>query len=526
MNRSQFEDFEEWAEINSANELPVLVLPGGAVTITESAASLFRLMAPTKRVFVRGGAVVTLALRDDGLNELKILHPAAARSLFEKFARLFAWRKGGKNEDVLKPVNCPSETAEALLNTEEAFTILPRIRGLINCPVIREVGGRVSVAGPGYDEATGLMITGGEMPPEVPISEAVAKLLGLLEEFDFQTDGDRARAVASLITPALKAGGFLRGRAPADVAEADKSQSGKTYRQKIIAAIYNERVSLVTSRQGGVGSVDESLNQALVAGRPFIQFDNFRGKFMSAHLESFMTADGLFSCRVPHRSEVTVPVDHYFIFLTSNGVDTTRDFANRSNIIRIRKRPPGFAFRKYQEGDLLDHIRKHQPFYLGCVAAVLGHWQAQGKPVTEETRHDFREWVQMLDWITQNIFKTAPIMTGHQQAQERVSNPALIWLRSLIHAINTSGELNHALTATEITAICESSGIGIPGLPSGADEAKAKKVIGTVMAKLFQEQDTLECDGFVIVREEKYVAREHSGEGGGFKSKTYTVTKP
>jgi hypothetical protein len=197
MNRSQFEDFEEWAEINSANELPVLVLPGGAVTITESAASLFRLMAPTKRVFVRGGAVVTLALRDDGLNDLKILHPAAARSLFEKFARLFAWRKGGKNEDVLKPVNCPSETAEALLNTEEAFTILPRIRGLINCPVIREVGGQVSVAGPGYDEATGLMITGGEMPPEVPISEAVAKLLGLLEEFDFQTDGDRARAVAS-----------------------------------------------------------------------------------------------------------------------------------------------------------------------------------------------------------------------------------------------------------------------------------------------------------------------------------------
>ena len=115
-----------------------------------------------------------------------------------------------------------------------------------------------------------------------------------MAEFDFQTEGDKARAVASLISPALRTGGFLKGRVPADVAEADQSQSGKTYRQKLIAALYNERVSLVTNREGGVGSIDESLNQQLVAGRPFIQFDNFRGRFASAHLEAFLTADGAF----------------------------------------------------------------------------------------------------------------------------------------------------------------------------------------------------------------------------------------
>src|SRR5205814_1161233 len=162
---------------------------------------------------------------------------------------------------------------------------------LMNCPVMREVDGKLSVAGPGYDEKTRLFVTGGEVPPELELGEALAGLESLFAEFEFQSKGDRARAFASLISPALRAGGLITGRVPADVAEADQSQSGKTYRQKVMAAVYGERLSLVTDRRGGVGSIDESLSQALVAGRPFIQFDNFRGRFESKHLEAFMTAE-------------------------------------------------------------------------------------------------------------------------------------------------------------------------------------------------------------------------------------------
>lgn len=370
-----------------------------------------------------------------------------------------------------------------------------------------------------------MLVTGGDLPPEVEFTLAVRMLLKLLQDFDFQSEGDKARAVGSLVAPALKAGGFLKGRVPADVAEADQSQSGKTYRQKVIAAIYNERLSLVTSREGGVGSIDESLNQQLVAGRPFIQFDNFRGRFESAHLEAFLTAEGAFPCRVPHRGEVTVPADGYFVFLTSNGVDTTRDFANRSSIVRIRKRSAGYVFHKYVEGDLLAHVRENQSFYLGCVHAVIRHWHSQGKPRTEENRHDFREWVQVLDWIVQNAFSMVPMMDGHRQAQERVSNPALIWLRSIALAMEQAGELNRAFTATEVFQLCEENDIAIPSLRPGADEDKGKKAIGTIMGKLFRENETLEVDAYRVTREEKYVARDDSAVGGNFKSKTYTVTK-
>ena len=516
---------DEYLGSAEQSELPFVILPSGDVTISACAEKLFNLIAPTKKLFVRGGAVMTLVKRDDGLLALEIMRPSAARSFFEKFARLMAWRQAEGNRPVLKPVNCPQDMADALLQSEEAAALLPRVQGLINCPVLREVGGMLSVAGVGYDEHTQLLVTGGGAPSEVSLEQAVEDLLALFAEFDFQTPGDQARAIASLITVGLKTGGFLKGRVPADVAEADQSQSGKTYRQKIIAAVYNEKVSLVTSRTGGVGSTDESLNQQLIAGRPFIQFDNFRGRFDSAHLEAFLTAEGSFPCRVPHRGEVTVQPENYFIFLTSNGVDTTRDLANRSNIIRILKKPPGFAYTKYEEGDLLSRVRHWQPYYLGCVFAVIREWYAQGKPTTGETRHDFREWVQIVDWICQHIFRTVPVMDGHQQAQQRVSNPAQVWLRSLALAVNETGELNRPLTATDINAICESADITIPGLRPGSDDDKAKKVIGMVMAKLFREGNVVEVDQFLVNRNETSVARGDSSSGGSFKSKTYTVTK-
>ena len=50
--------------------------------------------------------------------------------------------------------------------------------------------------------------------------------------------------------------------------------------------------------------------------------------------------------------------------------------------------------------------------------------------------------------------------------------------------------------------------------------------LGTIMAKLFRDQDTLEVDGFNVVREERYLPRDHHTEGGSFKSKTYTITRP
>ena len=116
-------------------------------------------------------------------------------------------------------------------------------------------------------------------------------------------------------------------------------------------------------------------------------------------------------------------------------------------------------------------------------------------------------------------------MDGHQEAQERVSNPALVWLRRLVLALVEAGELDRALIATDLHGVCDGAGIEIPGLRLGSDEDKGKKVIGSVMAKLFRNEDTVEVDGFRVTREERYLNRDNASDGGNFKSKTYTVTR-
>src|SRR5438067_11374824 len=129
----------------------------------------------------------------------------------------------------------------------------------------------------------------------------------------------------------------------------------------------------------------------------------------SAHLEAFLTAEGSFPARVPYRSEVQIDPDRFFILLSSNGVEATRDMANRSSIIRIRKRE-SFTYSDFSEGDLLSHIRANQSYYQGCVFAVIREWYRAGRPKSCELRHDFRGWFQALDWIVQNPFRAAPLM--------------------------------------------------------------------------------------------------------------------
>jgi hypothetical protein len=495
----------------------LLVLPSGIQTITDTAGELFPRIAAARALYLRGGVPMRLVKDQQDALTLEEMRPAAFRSSIERYGRLVAWRVGEGNKPVLKPVCLPEEMARALLESEAARKHLPRIVGLINCPLIVGDG---EIVGPGYHEGTQMLVTGGTLPPVVELAEAVNALLDVLSEFDFQTPGDKSRALAALLTPALKLGEHLRGNVPADVAEADKSQSGKTYRQKIVAAFYGERVAVVSCKSGGVGSVDESLSAQLVAGHPFIQLDNFRGKFDSPHVEALLTAEKTFPARVPHCREVEVDPSRFFVLLTSNGVETTRDFANRAAIVRIRKRQ-GFAFRVYPEGDLLEHVRALQPYFLGCVFAIVREWIRQGRQRTTETRHDFREWAQTLDWIAQNILQQAPLMDGHQAAQERVSNPALTFLRKLALAVVSQGRASEALIASELFEITEAEGIDIPGLTEHPEEDRAKRQIGVIMARVFKDTGHVEVDGFTVERKVETVKRE---TGGNFESKSYTFT--
>jgi hypothetical protein len=488
-----------------------VILPGGKVTFTASARALYRRAAKTETLFFRGGTVQRVR---DG--KLQVVKPDAARSVFEDYAQFWAWRVGKDEVPVLKETVMPQQTAAAILACDEAWKVLPKITGLCSCPLIVADG---EIVGKGYHAPTGLFITDGEAPPEMELTEAIKLLRELVEEFDFQSLGDRSRALASFHTPALKMGGHLKRNIPADVAEANKSQSGKTYRQRLIAAAYGENPSMVAFKGGGVGHADESLAAQLVAGRPFVQFDNFRGKFDSPYTEALLTAEKSFPVRLPFTPEVMIDPSRFVIMLSSNGVDTTRDFANRSSIVRNRKKAEGFKFTKYKEGDLLEHVRADPALYLGAIFRVVKEWIAKGRLTTDETRHDFREWCQTLDWIVQNILEEAPLMDGHLEAQVRVSNPDLTFLRKIALAIADQNLLGEFLMASQLYEIAESAAIEVPGLRGESDEGNGKRVIGVIMGRIFKDAATVRVDEFDVTRDEYEVPRD--GDAGGYTARRY-----
>lgn len=493
----------------------IVILPSGGVTISESARGIFERVAPRQSMFWRGGALVEL-VQDCGFDQLDIVKPEAFRSRVERHCSVFAWRSNGEGEPVLKPTIIPRDTAAALMATMEARTMLPHVSSVLRCPVIVESGpGEVSIFGRGYhDDLGGVLIVAGEEPMRVELHQAVKALKWLVDEFHFQSEGDRSRALAAFITPALRFGGLLHGNIPIDVAEADQSQAGKGFRHDLVTSLYNDPAYFVTARQGGVGSVDESFSAALIAGRPFINLDNFRGKMDSQHLEAFMTCPTLFPARIPHKGEVMIDPKRFMLQMSSNGVEATRDLINRASICRIRKRP-GYSYR-----DTLGELKSRQSFYLSCVFSVVSEWIAQGKQRTNDTRHDFREWSQTLDWIVQNILSCAPLMDGHQSAQERASNPGLSWLRSVALALERDTRLGESMMAGELAEVCDQHCVDIPGDPKNEDESK--KQIGRIFSRIFKEASQVEIDGFTVSRE---ITQRSRLEGGSIEQKSYKFQK-
>lgn len=440
-----------------------------------------------------GDAIMEL---DKKKGQLSVMNAAKLRSRLDGYGN---WVQHYIRHDkglLLKPKRCSHDIAAVLMHTSEISETLPEIRVVTDAPVITEGG----ILKKGYHD-NGVLVRGGSVK-YVPLADAVVALLNLFRDFDFQSPSDKSRAVAMLITPALKVGELLTDPTPADVAEADQSQSGKTFRQEVVRMIYGEKAHLITKKTGGVGSLDESIGAGLMSGKQFLSFDNMRGLLDSQFLEAIITWMEAVSVRVPHKGEFNVDARSVTVQMSSNGVETTRDMANRSCIVRIRKQKPDYQWHQWPEGSLKQHVITKQSFYLGCVFAVVEAWIHKGMPRTNTTDHDFRVWGQTLDWMVQEIFGQAPLLDGHINIQRRVSEPHMNWLRSVCMAAHKTLQLETPLQAGYIADICEDEAIDWPNSRTPRDSGAATLYVGRILGKLFSDADTdhIEIDDYKVTR--------------------------
>lgn len=521
----QFDELEQFGRENldplPQDQRPIIYVPGGGVSIRDTARCIYECAANQGTLYYHNGSIVRLIHSHHGAGmEMQVLKPAAARSEFEKYGRLMS--KGEKKD---RDATLSESDAKALLESDVAAESLPKLKAVLDTPLPILRDGKVEVLVPGYNEREQYFVTGGAIREPDSLEDAVTIIKSLLLDFNFETESDESRAIAFMLTPALKLGGFITGSTPFDVIEANESQTGKGYLANLRTSLYGQSPISISQQKGGVGSLDERLASSLLKGKPFILIDNYRGELNSQNLESLITNKGLFSVRVPHFGEQYIDGTVFFIAVTSNGMNTTEDLANRSSFIRLVK-VPDQEFAAVNDQSIDEFVASKRPLYLGAITKVIRHWVEQGMPRTAEKRHSFHSWAQPLDWIVQNIFELPPLIDGNQEAQERMQNPGLTFARLLAIEIEKANGLGIPYKAAELAEICVQNGVEIPGVgqKQGFDPlAEHFKRIGTLLGTAFGTANELTVAPYRITRQ---VERTKNFSANPQENKTYVFTKP
>lgn len=520
---SQIQSLQQFASdalnIPPASTKPQVRLPGNGVQISDTASTLYELAAAHEGLFYSNGTVVKL-VQDGGasLPKLVALSPAAAMTEFEKYARFV---RPMKKEGEFKEYILNESMAKAILASHIARQKLAVVKGLLNRPLPVLRAGRVELLKAGYNDSEGLLVADGTIQEPETLEEAVRTIEGVLVDFSFRTEPDKSRAVACLLTPALKIGGFITEDTPLHIIEAEESQTGKGFFLSMRDALYGEKSVLIAKSSGGVGSLDETLGTALFGGRPFIQLDNLRGKLDSSLLESYLTNPGELMVRIPFSQAKALDGSFRFVSITSNGLETTEDLTNRASFIRLVKEK-GRVFTMVDGKSIPQLIQAAQPKFMGAITKIIRHYRSQGMPRTEERRHARVEWAQRLDWIVQNIFDLEPLMDGHEVVQKRSNTKDLSFVRSVAIQVEKSNLMGAKLKAQEIANLCQTGDIEIPGLDKKGDEGytdrQGAQQVGSLMGKAFGPHNTLEVDGFTVTRSDTSSVAE---SGNIFRTKAY-----
>jgi len=488
-----------------------IVIVGGR--LTDTAKDLGKAMADAGKYYRRGGTLAAYE-RQDGKAGIYPVSANRARSEFEAVASIY--RQTDKGE--LKTAVISKTDAEAVTEAKAFAEQIPVIDIVSPVAVLTEDGN----AHDGYVPEKRVYALR-DAPPEMNLPEAKTLLFGVLTDFDFVTEADGSRALAGMFSPALVFSGLLDGRAPIDLTEADASQSGKGYRNKLTAAIYGERVHAINQTgKRGVGSLDEALDTRIVQGHAMISIDNVRGKIDSPKMETMLTEDSYFA-RCPYSAGIGIDPRRYVIQMTSNQAEVTRDLANRSSIVNIRKRPSDYKYRQYPEGDILSHIRANQEHYLGAVFAVVRKWLKAGKPTCQTAVNTaFGKWWGVMDYICGDILGVELPSKNIGEVHRRISDPTLAFLRQVCIHAEKQEQLNRPLLTAKLLAVVETADLELPvkfKYDFDADFDKLCQALGRMLGKIFRQSDSLELDGYLIERG----TTEDSDRGR--EAKTYRISK-
>ena len=464
------------------SELPEVCLPGPTQDVSDCAREIFEPLAASGKFFRYAGEVQATEFdQATGRWELIPIGCQEIISAVEKHVRLVRPTKTGESVRAVMS----DKQARAILMSEEARTILPRVARVSRRPCLHlDDNGDVRILGFGFHDrkAGGLLVLSEAPVEEMEVCEACEVIESFLAGFSFPTVADRGRAIALLLTIALVDMGLVGYLHPMFMIVADESQSGKSLLATLLALMNEIDPYLVSNKTRGLGSLEQSIGGAYVAGRMVLILDNLRQDLDSEFLEGWLTARSGVGARIPYRAEIEIRPRETVAIGTSNGVKITHDLKNRLLFIKIRANTARSVDSETEE-QLLARVSRDQPRIRAAIYALVGEWLARGCPSERTMGFHRTEWAGAMNYILQRLMGLPPLLDGHSQVGDELASGYNVFLREVCAVAMRTGCAGRWLRAHEISDLCNDRGIQLPNSRPEvqADAMKVGKILGGAM---------------------------------------------
>lgn len=343
-------------------------------------------------VFRTAGQLTRLGQDDDGFPVIKTYVFAGFSDWLASKTRWF--KMSERQDEAPTPVTCnpPANAVKAVLETADMLNAAPVLERISRVPFytrerrLAAVEGYHASSRAWYTPELGLVIPEVSETPTRGELEAAVKLLTeeLLGDFPFETDADRAAALALLLEPFVR--DMIDGNTPLHLVEAPVQGTGKSKLAMVgMGVAYGEvpgtRLSIDDAENR------KTLTSKLMEGRSVLFFDNV-SHFVDSDVLAQALTRSMWSDRTLGVSKtVELRIRNSWV-MTSNNARYNRDFPRRISLCRLNlatlksvtnevaERPETRT--GFRHDDLESWAREHQGELIAAVLTMVNSWLVAG----------------------------------------------------------------------------------------------------------------------------------------------------
>jgi len=388
---------------------PRLILPGvgrSASDFAKDAGAAIATSTSVRRLFLRNGLVVEISQIQFAKGQLclgfAVVKPARLITLMESYAEVGFLTKDDLGNDVFNARSMDKNTAEVVLAAQQFREQLPVVERILDVPIpILTPEGIICYPSTGYDPR--FMTYLAEDAPKIermPVADALALLRELYFEFCFRTAQDITHAIAALITP------FCRGlfgrwtaRTPTWFHGANRARAGKDCEANLASILYEGRTNEDAPLTADVAETRKKITSALIAGRRRIHFANCKGHINNSAFESIGTAEVWTDRVLGGNTTISLPNEMEISLSANTGLTYTPDLDARCRPIMLFYSEEDPNARTFQRPDLHGWLRANRGRVLSAIAALVDHWDMQGRPSGPSPFTSYPLWAKVVGGI-------------------------------------------------------------------------------------------------------------------------------